>query len=99
MLVETRSQYEVNFQNDGNDINIVISPRSSEPVEKLMNISLLNLFLGSKNDYRSPDRTKELLFALDSICNVLEDKIRDAEYKELMRKDHLNKVLSDSTSF
>ena len=99
MVIETRSQYSINFQNEGNDINIVISPESSESIEKLMSISLLNLFLGSKDDYRSPDRTKELLFALDSICNVLEDKIRDAEYKELLRKDHLNKVLSDSTSF
>jgi hypothetical protein len=99
MLVETKNQYSINFQNEGNDINIVVSPESDEPVEELMNISLLKLFLGSKSDYRSPDRTKELLFSLDSICNVLEEKIRDTEYKELMKKDHLNKVLSDSTSF
>jgi hypothetical protein len=96
MLVETKNQYSINFQNEGNDINIVVSPES---VEELMNISLLKLFLGSKSDYRSPDRTKELLFALDSICNVLEEKIRDTEYKELMKKRHTNDVLSKSISF
>ena len=99
MLIETKNQYSINFQNEGNDINIVVSPESNEPVKELMNISLLKLFLGSKSDYRSPDRTKELLFSLDSICNVLEEKIRDTEYKELMKKRHTNDVLSKSISF